>query len=118
MILNAMLIGHEDWVCGVSWQPRQLKDGKWHQPKCLISASMDKSMMVWKPEKETGIWLNEMRVGDIGGQNYLGFFDAVFSADGRSILGHGFNGSFRLWQKAVDESGSNVLLTFFVFFFL
>ena len=31
-------------------------DGVLHQPMCLLSASMDKTMIIWKPDSTTGIW--------------------------------------------------------------
>lgn len=110
---DALLIGHEDWVCGVAWQPKIKENGAWVQPKCLISASMDKSLMIWKPEEETGIWVNVMRVGDVGGENALGFFDAQFGPDGQSILGHGFNGTLRLWKMLHEAEGLRNLFRIF-----
>lgn len=60
-------------------------------------------MMIWKPDEHTGVWVNEVRMGDIGGNSYLGFCGALFSPDGRSALSHGANGSFHLW-KDVSEA--------------
>ena len=64
----------------------------------LLSSSMDKTMMIWKPNKEeNGIWINEVRVGEMGG-NTLGFYGGLFSPDGSKILAHGYNGAFHLWS--------------------
>ena len=38
-----------------------LLDGKTHQPMCLLSASMDKTMILWEPEEETGVWIEKVR---------------------------------------------------------
>ncbi|CEP19370.1 hypothetical protein [Parasitella parasitica] len=110
LMFEALLMGHDDWVFSVEWQrPRmQIVNGenRFIQPMRLISASSDKSMMIWRPDAQTGVWMNEVRMGDIGGSTYLGFCGALFSPDGSSIVSHGANGSFHLWKKR-DESDDN-----------
>ena len=103
-ILESVLYGHEDWVYSVYWHPRvKNADGKYTQPLCLLSASMDKTMMIWRPqEEENGVWINEVRVGEIGG-NTLGFYGGLFSPDGQQILAHGYNGAFHLWTKNTES---------------
>jgi len=103
VLLDAMLIGHEDWVCGVYWHPIKVINGKQEQVKCLVSASMDKSMMIWRPDQETGLWINQVRLGEMGGQNTLGFFGAIFDPEANHLLCHGYNGAFHLWSKSVDQ---------------
>uniref|UniRef100_A0A6V7QWZ0 Elongator complex protein 2 n=1 Tax=Ananas comosus var. bracteatus TaxID=296719 RepID=A0A6V7QWZ0_ANACO len=50
--LESLLVGHEDWVYSVEWQPPSLINGtNCHQPMSILSASMDKTMMIWRPEK-------------------------------------------------------------------
>lgn len=55
--LEALLVGHEDWVHSVQWQsslgqgPGQ---GLQAQPLCLLSTSMDRTMMLWRPDPLTG----------------------------------------------------------------
>jgi elongator complex protein 2 len=51
--LEALLIGHEDWVHSVAWKPRNDRDGEEEIP-CLLSASMDRTMALWVPDKATG----------------------------------------------------------------
>lgn len=36
------------------------KGSGWHQPMHLLSASMDKTMILWKPDKESGVWVEEV----------------------------------------------------------
>lgn len=117
--MEALLIGHEDWVCGISWQPRKIdqETGKSYQPHCLISSSMDKSMMIWRPEKETGIWLNDVRVGEIGGQNTLGFFGAYFDNFSKRIFAHGYNGAFHMWENILVDGGINFIFSKKIVFF-
>ncbi len=49
--MDALLIGHEDWVFSAAWQPAQ--DAAPAMP-CLLSASMDRTMMIWRPEASSG----------------------------------------------------------------
>ncbi|CAH1244984.1 ELP2 [Branchiostoma lanceolatum] len=97
VVLEAVLSGHENWIYGVHWQPAVFNDGSRHQPLCLLSASMDKTMILWKPDPGSGIWLDQDRVGEVGG-NTLGFLGCQFSPDGQSIIAHGFQGALHLWH--------------------
>eukprot|EP00743_Colponemidia_sp_Colp-15_P000855 GILK01000943.1.p1 GENE.GILK01000943.1~~GILK01000943.1.p1 ORF type:complete len:632 (-),score=154.96 GILK01000943.1:158-1855(-) len=79
-----------------------MKDGVKHQPMSLVSASMDRSMMIWKPDPESGIWSAHVTVGLLSG-HALGFLGGMFSTDARYILSHGYNGAFHLWKNEGDE---------------
>lgn len=99
--LESLLIGHEDWVYSVAWQPPKISsiDGnESHQPLSILSASMDKTMMVWQPEKTTGIWMNMVTVGELS-HSALGFYGGQWCPTGHSILAHGYGGSFHLWKN-------------------
>lgn len=99
--LESLLIGHEDWVYSVEWQPPLAADvegSPYYQPQSILSASMDKTMMIWKPEKKSGIWMNVVTVGELS-HCALGFYGGHWSPDGLSILAHGYGGSFHLWKN-------------------
>uniref|UniRef100_A0A3Q2CIK9 Elongator complex protein 2 n=1 Tax=Cyprinodon variegatus TaxID=28743 RepID=A0A3Q2CIK9_CYPVA len=100
--LETVLAGHENWVYGVSWQPPVFKGGEWHQPVVLLSASMDKTMIIWAPEEGSGVWVEQVRVGEVGG-NTLGFYGCQMSPDGSMILAHAFHGALHLWCKDQDK---------------
>lgn len=102
--VESILIGHEDWVYSVEWQPPLDKsEGSFcNQPQSILSASMDKTMMIWQPEKKTGIWMNVVTVGELG-HCALGFYGGHWSPDGLSILAHGYGGSFHLWKNIGGE---------------
>jgi len=34
---------------------------EWHQPLALISSSSDKSVMIWRPDPESGVFVNEVK---------------------------------------------------------
>uniref|UniRef100_A0A0E0EMP5 Elongator complex protein 2 n=1 Tax=Oryza meridionalis TaxID=40149 RepID=A0A0E0EMP5_9ORYZ len=96
--LESLLVGHEDWVYSVEWQPPTLLTGdEAHQPMNILSASMDKMMMIWKPEKNTGLWINSVTVGELS-HSALGFYGGHWQPDGKSILAHGYGGSFHMWR--------------------
>lgn len=97
--LESLLIGHEDWVYSAEWQPPSSVDGiVCYQPQSILSASMDKTMMIWQPEKTTGIWMNVVTVGELS-HCALGFYGGHWSPNGDSILAHGYGGSFHLWKN-------------------
>nr|XP_054767769.1 elongator complex protein 2-like [Lytechinus pictus] len=103
--LESVLAGHEQWIYAVHWQKPTRLDGKHHQPLCLLSASMDKTMIVWRFDSQSAMWMDEVRVGEVGG-NTLGLYGCQFSPDGESILSHGYQGAFHLWTKrAPKEAG-------------
>ncbi|KAF9623433.1 hypothetical protein IFM89_003017 [Coptis chinensis] len=99
--LESLLIGHEDWVYSVQWQPPSSLSAEGsdvYQPYSILSASMDKTMMIWQPEKTTGIWMNVVSVGELS-HCALGFYGGHWSPGGDSILAHGYGGSFHLWRN-------------------
>ncbi|XP_061444959.1 elongator complex protein 2 isoform X3 [Rhineura floridana] len=96
--LDSVLAGHENLVYAIHWQPSFSKDGRMEQPMRLLSASMDKTVILWAPDDESGLWLEQVRVGEVGG-NTLGFFDCLFSPDGSMILAHAFHGALHLWKQ-------------------
>jgi WD40 repeat protein len=52
-VLEALLIGHEDWVHSVQWKPQRGGGGGTKKPS-LLSSSMDRTMMLWEPDVATG----------------------------------------------------------------
>ncbi|KAG6405600.1 hypothetical protein SASPL_133191 [Salvia splendens] len=99
--LESLLIGHENWVYSVEWQPPQSSsiDGiECYQPQSILSASMDKTMMIWQPEKTTVIWMNMVTVGELS-HCARGFYGGHWSLSGSSILAHGYGGSFHHWKN-------------------
>uniref|UniRef100_A0AAX7U4P1 Elongator complex protein 2 n=1 Tax=Astatotilapia calliptera TaxID=8154 RepID=A0AAX7U4P1_ASTCA len=102
--LETVLAGHENWVYGVHWQPPLYQGGELQQRLCLLSASMDKTMILWAPEEGSGVWIEKVRVGEVGG-NTLGFYGCQMSADGSMILAHAFHGALHLWCKDLDKEG-------------
>lgn len=86
--LTAILTGHEGWVYSVNWDI----DGK-----KLLTASIDKTIILWEKDSATNLWLESMRVGEVGG-NTLGFYGGKFGPDGNKVLAHSYHGAFHIWH--------------------
>lgn len=56
--LESVLYGHEDWIYTVKFHPR-LENKK--QPLILISASMDKTLVVWSYDEKNSVWIDVVR---------------------------------------------------------
>ena len=52
--LEALLLGHEEFVTHVSWHP--WPQNTYQEKLLLISSSMDRSILLWTPSAEDGIW--------------------------------------------------------------
>jgi hypothetical protein len=48
-------------------------------------------MIVWKFDPESGVWIETVRVGEVGG-NTLGFIGCDFRRDAKMIIGYNFTG--------------------------
>ena len=100
-LLDAVLMGHDDWVQSVSWQAQNIETNK--QQMALISASADKSLIVWRPDSHSQSWVPEERVGEVGGRT-LGFYGAKLNANGTKIYSNGYNGAIHVWEKKLLDS--------------
>ncbi|VDN28969.1 unnamed protein product [Gongylonema pulchrum] len=104
--IEAVLSAHDDWIFSLEWHPSKLQ---------LMSASNDKTIIIWEPmEAASGLWLDKVRVGDVGGQA-VGFFGACFSPDGSTILAYSYFGGFFSWQlqqEAGDDTSWRGIATF------
>ncbi|XP_005184039.1 elongator complex protein 2 [Musca domestica] len=94
--LESVLFGHDNWVYGVHWHKSA------DNTLSLLSASIDKTLILWQPSEESGIWMEKVRLGEVGG-NSLGFFGGKFRSDGKAILGHSYQGGFHVWQQSEDN---------------
>ncbi|KAL2915406.1 Elongator subunit elp2 [Polyrhizophydium stewartii] len=110
-MFDALLLGHDDWVHSVRWQPASPKASassaaaaaaRLHQPMALVSASADKSIMLWEPDAHSEAWVYTARLGEVGGST-LGFYGALLSAHGDAILSNGYNGAMHVWCRAADK---------------
>lgn len=83
------LYGHDGWTNSACFHP--------FDPDKMLTSSVDKTMVYWEHSSKYHLWLDSVRVGNIGG-NLVGFYGAVFSPDGNSMLGYTYQGAFHLWQ--------------------
>ncbi|PAV64703.1 hypothetical protein WR25_26896 [Diploscapter pachys] len=91
--VEAVLSGHEDWVHSTEWS----NDGKQ-----LVTSSSDKSIIVWRQKGNDDIWVDEVRLGIVGGQA-AGFFSASFLKNARSLVATSYFGGVHGW-RATNES--------------
>lgn len=106
--MESLLAGHDDWIYSVRWQPPCVRKipGKHTgrvQPMSILTASMDRTMMIWRPDAGTGLWINEVTVGELG-HTALGFYGGMWSSDGDAILAHAFGGSFHMWRNVGSQN--------------
>ena len=103
--LETVLAGHENWVNKICWTKNSNKTLN------LLSASMDKTLILWEqPNDESDLWSERIRVGEVGG-NALGFIGCSMSFDGKSIVGHSFNGALHLWKDLGNQWVSTTSIT-------
>eukprot|EP00041_Stephanoeca_diplocostata_P005627 m.65244 g.65244 ORF g.65244 m.65244 type:complete len:1053 (+) comp15910_c0_seq8:220-3378(+) len=104
--LDALLVGHDNWVYSVRWQPPvyQASCQAPYQPPVVLSASMDRTMIMWSPDVSSNVWVDSVRMGEAGGNYIQGLFGGVFNSNGSEVLGHGFHGAFHLWKREADTT--------------
>uniref|UniRef100_A0A2K6RU29 Elongator complex protein 2 n=1 Tax=Rhinopithecus roxellana TaxID=61622 RepID=A0A2K6RU29_RHIRO len=106
--LETVLAGHENWVNAVHWQPVFYKDGVLQQPMRLLSASMDKTMILWAPDEESGVWLEqrEWTPEIVISGHFDGVQDLVWDPQGEFIITVGTDQTTRLFApwKRKDQS--------------
>jgi len=103
LVLESVLIGHEGWIYGVSWD-----ESNQGQSPQLLSASMDRTMIIWSYDEENKVWIDKARMGGVGG-NMLGYYGCAFSPSGKSVIGHGYQGAFHLWRNDNSEGDDHWL---------
>jgi elongator complex protein 2 len=122
--LEALLVGHEDWVLSVAWQPRNLAPsaaaaaaaaagcapvGVRRRP-ALLTASMDRSLVLWTPSDSCAgggaaaaggggtVWMATASMGEAAA-SCLGFYGAGFDRTGSRVLAHSHGGALHLWRR-------------------
>ncbi|OLY84775.1 Elongator complex protein 2 [Smittium mucronatum] len=100
--VESVLSAHDGWIHSVDWKApiSKLSDLQ------VLTSSADQSLLLWKPEADSGVWSCDSRFGEIGGAGF-GFFSGVLSDDGLLIVATGYHGSLHFWNKIFDDSGSN-----------
>lgn len=93
--LDAILLGHEDWVHSVRWALDRSGE------PFLVTASADKSVQIWHhtgQRTEEAVWENFVRVGEAAGPG-SGFFGAFLSMDTGSLVAYSYHGAFHRWDQ-------------------
>lgn len=119
---EALLFNHDDWIYSARWN----RSGQGNLR--LLSASADNSLVIWECDPGSGIWVPDVRLGEISREKGAttatgsigGFWTGLWSPDGSSILTLGRTGSWRrwdwdagsaAWEQAVAVSGHTRAVT-------
>ena len=89
--LDSVLGGHDDWVTSIKWVGRG----------CVVTASMDRTLSVWLPERTTDVWAPAVRLwgvpGALLGGGVYGLYAVAVAPDGATVLAHGHTGAVHAW---------------------
>lgn len=90
--LDSVLNGHDDWVTGVAWCG----------PRRLLSVSMDRTLSLWLPDADAGVWISSIRLwgvpGSLLGGSVFGFHSLALVPDGSAVFAHGYTGAIHRWD--------------------
>lgn len=103
---EALLFNHDDWIYSARWS--RSAQGSLR----LLSASADNSLVIWECDPSSGIWVPDVRLGEISREKGAttatgsigGFWTGLWSPDGSSILTLGRTGSWRRWDWDAGSS--------------
>merc|ERR1712042_218998 len=87
MTLRGTLVGHKGWVTKIATTPAI--------PEMILSASRDKSLIVWKLTRDDTTY-GVMNRRLTGHSHFVS--DVVISSDGQFALSGSWDGDLRLWN--------------------
>lgn len=111
---EALIVGHDDWITGLSWQPAGLSSGSGNKLQ-LLSSSADTALMIWEMDFESGIWICVSRIGELsikGASTATGASGGFWSVnwfvegDSQYIITNGKTGSIRKFKSLLDDNRS------------
>uniref|UniRef100_A0A1L8EAQ8 Small ribosomal subunit protein RACK1 n=1 Tax=Haematobia irritans TaxID=7368 RepID=A0A1L8EAQ8_HAEIR len=92
--LRGTLLGHNGWVTQIATNPKD--------PDTIISASRDKTLIVWKltRDEDTNYGFPQKRL--YGHSHFIS--DVVLSSDGNYALSGSWDKTLRLWDLAAGKT--------------
>ncbi|CCK71136.1 Elongator subunit ELP2 KNAG_0G00800 [Huiozyma naganishii CBS 8797] len=94
---DALIMGHDDWISSLQWHETKLQ---------LLASTADTALMIWEPEKASGIWICNLRLGELSSKGAStatgssgGFWSCIWFThnDMDCILTNGRTGAWRVW---------------------
>lgn len=102
---EAVLIGHEGWVCSVKWFPpvctHHNQTPVCKQPAALVSTAQDKSTVIWSPGS-SGVWIPAVRFGTPRSRG-VGYFGVAISPFYNTIVAYDHRGAFFGWKTSSES---------------
>ncbi|KAJ5246915.1 Elongator complex protein 2 [Penicillium chermesinum] len=111
LTFEALLFGNEDWIYTTVWNPDPTRSQ-------LLSASADNTVTIWEQDTASGVWMSIERMGEISVQKGSttatgstgGFWNGLWSPDGKQVVSLGRTGSWRVWN--LDSDADSWVQTF------
>lgn len=114
---EALIMGHDDWVTGLSWHPFTSVDSTLAgaQKLQLLSLSADTALMIWEMDQDSGVWVSISRLGELsikgastatgssGGFWSCNWFTDSLTQD-QCILASGKTGAIRMYRSSDPEN--------------
>ena len=103
--LESVLATHQESVSSIKWGLSHEREGQSAEKTladyCLLSASFDFTVCIWKPDQDTEVWSVETPLGAMQGNKHA-YFGAQFLKDDQEILAYTFNGAMHQWKKSIE----------------
>ncbi|CAD8071421.1 unnamed protein product [Paramecium sonneborni] len=90
--LETILQGHIEEVSSVNWLDENT----------ILSGSFDYNVIIWKQDKETGLWLSVSRLGQTSG-NKNQIFGLQTSFDKKYIVSYSLTGAIYIWKQEKEN---------------
>ncbi|CAK71431.1 unnamed protein product (macronuclear) [Paramecium tetraurelia] len=90
--LETILQGHNEEVSTVNW----------FDENTILSGSFDYNVIIWKQDKDTGLWLSVSRLGQTSG-NKNQIFGLKTSYDKQYIICYTLTGAIYIWKQQQDN---------------
>ncbi|CAI5759461.1 unnamed protein product [Candida verbasci] len=109
--LEALIMGHDDWINGIQWHPSYNYNTN-EKKLQLLTCTADTSLFIWEMDLDSGIWVCVNRLGEMsikGASTATGSSGGFWSClwfiynNEQYIIASGKTGSFRVYKSKTDS---------------